>query len=200
MNGDNTRGAGIVEAPPPRGSLSSRLKLAGETPLDRRFTKGNRVAYYSIEVSRILTENLKRFATFNSHHLAGQVANLDFWLKEVMHCLDVLDGYKKRFEQLKEAQTRYAVEHRTVQFSLDDAPSPDDSGFYTYAEPPVKIRDTELKEVRRALRDAAYRFLIRSYNAGLIAESTLRESVAAIGTSVEARDFKRRRTSAGNQL
>jgi hypothetical protein len=51
----------------------------------------------------LVTAQLAKFATLNRHQLAGQVANLDFWLAEARHWLDVIDGYRPRFERLKAA-------------------------------------------------------------------------------------------------
>jgi hypothetical protein len=75
---------------------------------------------YSSEIAKILTDQIAKFATLNRHQLVGHVANLDFWTAEVRHGLDVLDGYKARFERLKAAQARYVSEHGTVEFLLDD--------------------------------------------------------------------------------
>jgi hypothetical protein len=42
---------------------------------------------YSSDIAMLLAEQLAKFATLNRHQLAGQVANIDFWLGEVRHCL-----------------------------------------------------------------------------------------------------------------
>ena len=34
---------------------------------------------YMNDISRILADQLAKFATLNRHQLAGQAANLDFW-------------------------------------------------------------------------------------------------------------------------
>jgi hypothetical protein len=56
---------------------------------------------YSSDVTRTLTVQITKFVTLNRHQLAGHVASLDFWIAEVRHCLGVIDGYDRRFEQMK---------------------------------------------------------------------------------------------------
>lgn len=75
---------------------------------------------YSSDVADLLARQLAKFATLNRHQLAGQVANLDFWLAEVRHGLGAIDGYGPRFERLKAAQSQHAQEHGTTEFLLDD--------------------------------------------------------------------------------
>ena len=69
---------------------------------------------YSTEISKTLTETLARFATLNPHQLAGHVANIDFWLSEVRHCIEVINGYGKRFEAMTAAQKKYVAEKGTL--------------------------------------------------------------------------------------
>ena len=70
---------------------------------------------YSTEISKTLTETLGRFATLNPHQLAGHVANLDFWLGETKHCINVLEGYRKRFEVMAGAN---GVRNRKLQVGV----------------------------------------------------------------------------------
>ena len=35
---------------------------------------------FSTDVAKLVADQLSRFVTLNPHQLAGQVANLDFWL------------------------------------------------------------------------------------------------------------------------
>lgn len=52
---------------------------------------------YSSDITKTLTVQVTKFVTLNRHQLAGHVANLGFWVAEVRHCLDVIDGYNRRF-------------------------------------------------------------------------------------------------------
>src|SRR6201981_923543 len=111
---------------------------------------------YSIDIAKTLTDQITKFVTLNRHQLAGHVANLDFWAAEVRHCLDVIDGYNRRFEQMKAAQTKHTSEHGTVEFSFHDPCRPQKP-----APPPRRVPGAELGEARRHLCDATYRFLVR---------------------------------------
>jgi hypothetical protein len=142
---------------------------------------------FSTDMAKLVTDQLTRFVTLNRHQLAGQVANLDFWLGEVRHCLEVIDGYNKRFERLRTAQIRYVEVHQTTEWPLGDTEFPEK------ASPPGRIPDAELREARRALREAAYRFLVRCFNEGFIDEPALRRDCDSLGLGIEASDLKARK-------
>jgi hypothetical protein len=143
---------------------------------------------YSIEIARTLTDQLTKFATLNRHQLVGHVANLDFWLAEVRHCLDVLDGYQARFRRLQVSHKKHVSEHETIEFDLHDP-----CCTVTTASPPNRVPDRELKEARHLLCEATYRFLIRCFHEGFLEESKLREACENLGIGVETSDLKRRK-------
>ncbi len=140
---------------------------------------------YSSDIADLLTSQLARFVTLNRHQLAGQVANLAFWLAEVRHCLEVIDGYEARFERLKAAQMNHAAKHGTAEFLLHDPCCTKQA-----AAPPRRAPDSGLKGSRRSLCDATYRFLVRCFHEGLIGESGLRSDCDSLGISVEAGDLR----------
>jgi hypothetical protein len=142
---------------------------------------------YSTEISATLTATLARYATLNRHQLAGHVANLDFWVDEVQHCVAVLDGYYRRFEALKAAQVKYAQQRHTIEFSLEDP-----GGASGPAAAPKAIPNSELQSARRDLTDAAYRFLLRCYKLDFIDEARLRSAVDTIGTSIDVADLRKK--------
>ncbi len=121
---------------------------------------------YLTEISKPLSDQLTKFATFNRHQLAGQVANLDFWCGELRNCLEVLDGYKARFERMKNAQVKYAAEHKTIEFDLDDP-----CCCRGPAQLPKRIDHRVIAEARQSLCDAMHRFLARCLKDGLIDET-----------------------------
>jgi hypothetical protein len=59
---------------------------------------------YSSQIADLLAAQLTKFVTLHRHQLAGQAANLDFWLVEIRHSLAMIDGYRERFERMKAAQ------------------------------------------------------------------------------------------------
>jgi hypothetical protein len=61
--------------------------------------------------------------------------------------------------------------------------------------PPRKVPDKELKDARKALCDAARRFLARCCNEGFIEESVFRQACSDLGIAFDATDLRARRTS-----
>jgi len=61
-------------------------------------------ASYSIERAALIADQLERLATQNLHQLAGQAANLIFWISEAAHAIRTIDEYPARFRRLREAQ------------------------------------------------------------------------------------------------
>jgi hypothetical protein len=143
---------------------------------------------FTSDLAKLVSDQLSSFVTLNRHQLAGQVANLDFWIGEVRHALDVIEGYRQRFQRLKTAQSEHVTEHRTIEFDLSN-PYPDEST----PSPLRPTRDAELREVRRSLREAAYRFLVRCFIEELIDEATLRRACNALDIGIDRKDLKPRR-------
>lgn len=135
---------------------------------------------YSSDIANLLTEQLSKFATLNRHQLAGHVANLDFWLDEVAHCLAVIDGYRSRFERMKDAQQRYVADHDTVEFhpeteKWDYAPE------RTPAAPPRPVPNQELGRARSGLCKATHQFLARCREDDFIDSVTLHAAYERLG-------------------
>ena len=137
-------------------------------------------------MAKLVTDQLSRFVTLNRHQLAGHVANLDFWLAQVRHCLQVIDGYGARFRLLKTAQQEHVAEHHTVAFYLDDP-----CCTRGKPDPPRKVADSELKDARVALTEATRRFLVRCYTAGLIGEPAFRKACDDSGIGFDPADLAR---------
>lgn len=135
---------------------------------------------YSTDAARLLAQQLTRFSTIERHQLVGQLANLDFWLREFKHNLDLLDGYNERFERLKEAQAKYTSEHNTIEYALDDP-----CCIRGPISGPKRAPSSEMKRVRRELCDSLYRFLRRCYDEQLIDEFAARKASDSLGISTE---------------
>jgi hypothetical protein len=140
---------------------------------------------YSSEIADVLTAQLDRLSKLNPHQLAGQVANLDFWLSEVSHCQDVIDGYRSRFERMKAAQKKFVREQKTTVVYPEVAMAP------TTPVGPVRVPDEELKLSGLHLREAFYRFLIRAYRERLIDEPLLRKTADVIDLGIDLVDLRR---------
>jgi hypothetical protein len=134
---------------------------------------------YASDVAKLLADQLNRLVTLNRHQLAGQVANLDFWLAETRHVLDVIDGYPDRFRRLRAAQGRYVSEHQTTAFNLDDpccTQGPPD--------PPRRVPATELQDARRRLCEAVGRLLARCRKDGFLDEAAARQASDGLGLAL----------------
>jgi hypothetical protein len=149
---------------------------------------------FSIEMVGILTDQLGRFVTLNRHQLVGHVANLDFWVAEVRHCLDVLDGYAARFERMKAAQEEYVSQHGTVEYDFFDP-----CCTQGRAAPPVRTPAAERKKARGSLCEATYRFLVRCFREGMLDEAALRRAAGTLGIGVETTDLRAPRGRGGSR-
>jgi hypothetical protein len=137
---------------------------------------------FSVNMAKVVTDQLARFVTLNRHQLAGHVANLDFWVAQARHALAVIDGYQDRFRRLKVAQDKYVAAHEiTIPSRLD----PDIKGR---PASPSRVPDASLREARRSLVDATYGFLLRLYRDRLISESQLRNLCGDLGIGIDPVD------------
>jgi len=136
---------------------------------------------YSEHLATVVADQLERFVTLNQHQLDGHVANLDFWISEARHALEVIDGYQERFRRQKAGQ----AEQRTL------VPSPFDTDISSLPVPPRRLPDASLRDARRSVVDATYRFLVRLCNVGLIPESRLRSICSDLVIGVESADLRR---------
>lgn len=140
---------------------------------------------FSEDLSKVVSDQLARFVTLNRHQLAGHVANLDFWLDQARHVLDVLDGYEPRFRRLKSAQDAHVAEQQIA------ASFPGDPDIKGKPTPPRRVPDTARREARLAVTESAYQFLLRCYRDELIPESRLRSACDGLNISVDPQDLRR---------
>jgi hypothetical protein len=147
-------------------------------------TRGSAMPY-STDIAKTLNDQLQKFTTLNRHQLAGQAANLDFWLGEVRHCFNVIDEYRRRFDKMKVAQREYVSHHHTTAFDLDDP-------CCTQGPPaqPKPIPHSELQHARQSLSDATYRLLLRCLKHGLIVEADLRKACDELNIGVDSTDVR----------
>lgn len=148
---------------------------------------------YIIGQANAVAVSLERFTTAHAYQVAGQFANLEFWLAETIHALDVLEGYADRFERLSAAQLDWIDAHSVVVGSFCPACKGQCEFEPELRRPraPTLIPSSARNEAIRRLRDAAYFFLLRCFRMKLIDEGSLRGACDRVGTSVEARDLKR---------
>jgi hypothetical protein len=141
---------------------------------------------FSENMAKVVADQLARFVTLNRHQLAGHVANLDFWIAQARHALDVIDRYEERFRRLKAAQSAYVAEHQTMTYRRTDPE------IRWAADSPRRVAHAALREARRSVTEATYRFLVRCCYDGLIPESRLRAICNSLDIGVEASDLRGR--------
>jgi hypothetical protein len=146
---------------------------------------------YSTVIADTLAATLVRSAELNAHQLAGHVANLEFWLSEVRHCIDVISGYGERFEAMSAAQKAYVAERNTLEYHYRCQGYCEICAEGRTPTPPRRVPHGALRASLQGLRDAAYQLLVRCYHTGFIDETRLREGADSIGTGVDVRDLKR---------
>lgn len=129
---------------------------------------------FSTDIAGLVAKQLARFVTLNRHQLAGQVANLDFWLDQVRNALAAVDGYGVRFVRMTGAQEQYTAAHETIEFAPE-------ANYYTdgRAQPPRRVPERELQKARRALVEAATAFLRRCRDDDLISDAQLGEALGS---------------------
>lgn len=137
---------------------------------------------YIEEITEPLIHTLTHTGGLPVHQLAGHAANLEFWVGEVKHATDVIDGYQARFKNIQQGESDYAERQQMKGESIN-------RGCRT--APPMKrgIKDHEIKDLRRRLADAMYRILTRCYKENLITEQQLDQSGETLGFDV--REIKR---------
>jgi hypothetical protein len=146
---------------------------------------------YSIDRAALLTKQFERFAHSNVHQLAGQVANLEFWIDEAIYALRTIDEYPGRFRRLRDAQVAWVRAHGTkVSGYCEICGGACEFGPQS-PMPPQRIPSDQMEEARARLRRAAYAFLLRCYRSGLLLETGVRAAGDRIGIVVESEDLKR---------
>ena len=148
---------------------------------------------YTIEKAILITEQLRKFTDSYAFMLAGQCANIDFWIDEVVSAKKSLDEHNSRFNKMYEAQKEW-IEHKNVKVpdycyicngicELSHQP-------YKKPELPKNRATSEKNDSRRELIDTAYYFLVRCFNTGLLNEEQVRTLCDKIGTSIDPNDLK----------
>ena len=128
---------------------------------------------FTTNMAKLVADQLSRFVTLRPHQLAGQAANLDFWLAQVRNALGAIDGYGVRFVRMEGGQEQYIAAHDTKLSEVGPAGVEE-----RRPPPPRRIPDRELRQARQALVEAATRFLERCRAEGLGSESVLAAALA----------------------
>jgi hypothetical protein len=101
--------------------------------------------------------------------LAGYGANIDFWVGEMRHAIDVLSGYEARFKKLRDARIEYAAQHHE---ELDESTTS------------RTVSEGEIRRLDQQLCSACQRFLKLCCQAGYIDHRKQREIEQLLGMRI----------------
>jgi len=152
---------------------------------------------YTVERANLISNQIRKFTDSNTWMVAGQFANIEFWMDEVIVALNALDGHRSRFDSMYNAQKEWIDNHGTK--------VPDycyicggvcelSNGPITPPLPKRKYK-AEKAEARKELIDSAYFFLTRCFKVGLLNEEQLEKRCDSIGTSIDPMDIEKNRTT-----
>lgn len=144
---------------------------------------------YTIRKANMITDELKRFSTTYAHRVAGQYANIDFWLDEVITALKTLDEYKDRFNNLKTARADWLEKHNSEVHEYCRICNGRCEFSTGQPSPPTRTSSNTINSTRKELVNAAYYFLTRCYRLALLTEKELKEKCDLIGTSIDPDDL-----------
>ena len=148
---------------------------------------------YTIEKANLISEQLRRFTNGYAHHVAGQFANIDFWLHEVQESIKTIDEYNKRFNNIRDGQKKWVDSHGTI--VSDYCPycggKCELSNENRKPSPPERTSSNELQATRKELVDSTYFFLLRCYRMGLLNKNTLEAKCKETGTSIDPSDLEK---------
>ena len=123
---------------------------------------------YIEEITSALVRVLTHACDGPPDRFAGYAANADFWVAEVRHCLDVIDGYDARFGRMKQA-TKAHFRPGTLREGPAAALTTRTLKYYDRAA------------ARRGVTDAARRFLKRCEKTETVPADVLVEYCRRLG-------------------
>ena len=146
---------------------------------------------YTIEKAKLISEQLRRFTSGYAHHVAGQFANINFWVHEVQEAFKTIDEYNQRFNNIRDDQKKWVDAHGTRVYGY----CPHCGGKCEFSDgiptPPVRLSDIELQAARKELVDSVYFFLLRCYRMKLLNKNMLDTKCEEIGISIDPSDLEK---------
>ena len=147
---------------------------------------------YTLEKAVLVTKQLKKFTSSNDYMVAGQFANIDFWIHEVASAVKALDEHNIRFNKMNQAQKDWIEEN--------DTRVPDychicngicelSTEHYVKPELPKRRFNNDKKEIRKELVNAGYYFLIRCFKMKILNKEQINVFCNKIGTSIDPYDL-----------
>jgi len=132
---------------------------------------------YTDSVTQQLIKVIDYASGLPVHKLAGYASNLDFWVAEIRHCLDVIDGYERRYQRMRQGERKYYDEHKDEwqkRRRMGQSPQTQKRS----------IKAHELSEVRKAIVSASDVFFFRCWREGFIDAEGLRRIGSILGVDL----------------
>jgi hypothetical protein len=114
---------------------------------------------YIADICETVAGVLDRATRAQPEQFAGYWANVEFWISEYEHVVDVAAGYEDRFQSMKAARDQYIQLHGGPH-NLDDSGHP----YYSFRPSKRSDRLDSIGAVQRALE----RFVERAQQLGII--------------------------------
>ena len=149
---------------------------------------------YIIERADSVASMLNKFTHSHAYQVAGQYANIEFWISETRQALASLSEYDNRFDRMVLAQREWIKSHDVVAGSYC-LMCEGQCKFGSGPQPPGKPKQIPLRDRNEAsqnLKDAFYFFIVRCFRMHLVDERSLRKMCCLVGTSIEPRDLIRK--------
>ena len=147
---------------------------------------------YTVERANLITEQLRKFSDSNGYMVAGQFANIDFWMNETESAIKAIDEHNTRFEKMYKAQKEW-IEDKNVRVPdychICNGICELSEEHYKKPELPKKRAKNEKKQSRKELVDSAYYFLIRCFKIGLLNKEEMNDYCNQIGTGIDPSDL-----------
>lgn len=148
---------------------------------------------YTIERANLITKKLRMFTDSNTYIVAGQFANIDFWIEETISSIRAIDEHNVRFEKMYEAQKNW-IEEKNVKepnyCHICNGICELTAQHYKKPELPKQRAKNEKKESKKELVDSAYYFLVRCFKIGLLNKEDLKNYCNQIGTNIDPDDLR----------
>jgi len=147
---------------------------------------------YTIEKANLISERLRKFTDSYAYMVAGQFANIDFWIEEITNSIKAIDEHNLRFEKMCEGQKEWIEEKNVLvpdYCHICNGICELSEQHYKKPELPKQRAKREKKEARKELIDSAYYFLIRCFKVDLLDEEELKNYCTRIGTSIDPFDL-----------
>lgn len=147
---------------------------------------------YTVEKANLITKQLNKFKDSYAFIVAGQFANIEFWMNEVESTITAIDEHNIRFTKMYDAQEKW-IEEKNVRIPdycyICNGICELSNEHYKKPDFPKQRAQNEKNESRKELINATYYFLVRCFKLELLNEKLFQEYCHRIGTSIDPNDL-----------